>query len=80
MSVTGGIELGDVSGGWGFAGVEVGSILTNIGFRCRRTGHHPPLIFAPGTKFFYPFTTTLIELRLNREPLPLTGKNEVAWF
>jgi pimeloyl-ACP methyl ester carboxylesterase len=33
-----------------------------------------------GTKFFYPFTTTLIELRLNREPLPLTGKNEVCWF
>jgi len=33
-----------------------------------------------GIKFFYPFTTTLIELRLNREPLPLTGKNEVAWF
>jgi hypothetical protein len=23
-----------------------------------------------GIKFFYPFTTTLIELRLNREPLP----------
>jgi hypothetical protein len=33
-----------------------------------------------GIKFFYPFTTTLIELRLNREPLPLTGKNEVCWF
>jgi hypothetical protein len=31
-------------------------------------------------KFFYPFTTTLVEIRLNREPLPLTGKNEVAWF
>ena len=31
-------------------------------------------------KFFYPFTTTLVELKLNREPLPLTGKNEVAWF
>ena len=33
-----------------------------------------------GIKFFYPFTTTLIELRLNREPLPLTGKNEICWF
>jgi hypothetical protein len=33
-----------------------------------------------GIKFFYPFTTTLIEVRLNREPLPPTGKNEVAWF
>ncbi|HCU11165.1 MAG TPA: hypothetical protein DGB72_03460 [Gemmatimonadetes bacterium] len=33
-----------------------------------------------GIKFFYSFTTTLIELRLNREPLPLTGKNEICWF
>jgi len=33
-----------------------------------------------GVKFFFPFTTTLVELRLNREPLPLTGKNEVCWF
>jgi hypothetical protein len=31
-------------------------------------------------KFFYPFTTTLVEVRLNREPLPLAGKNEVCWF
>ena len=31
-------------------------------------------------KFFFPFTTTLVELRLNREPLPLSGRNEVAWF
>lgn len=31
-------------------------------------------------KFFYPFTTTLIELRLNREPLPLTGINFVCRF
>jgi len=33
-----------------------------------------------GIKFFYPFTTTLIELRMNREPLPLIGKNEIVWF
>jgi len=33
-----------------------------------------------GIKFFYPFTTTLVELKLDREPLPLTGKNEVCWF
>jgi hypothetical protein len=34
MSATGGIEAGDVFGRWGgcFAGVEVGSILTNIEF------------------------------------------------
>lgn len=30
--------------------------------------------------FFYPFTTTLLELRLDREPLPLTGSNSVARF
>lgn len=38
------------------------------------------LVDDKGTKFFYPFTTTLVELKLNREPLPLTGKNEVCWF
>ena len=31
-------------------------------------------------KFFYPFTTTLVELRLNREPLPLSGANRIAGF
>ncbi|MFC4809424.1 esterase/lipase family protein [Paenibacillus sp. GCM10023250] len=31
-------------------------------------------------KFFYPFTTTLVELKLNREPLPLTGPNRVCRF
>jgi hypothetical protein len=33
-------------------------------------------------KLFFPFTTTLIELRLNREPMPLdhTGENDVCWF
>ena len=36
----------------------------------------------PAFTFFYPFTTTLIELKLNREPMPLdvTKKNEVCWF
>ncbi len=38
------------------------------------------LVGDKGTKFFYPFTTTLVELKLNREPLPFTGKNEVCWF
>jgi pimeloyl-ACP methyl ester carboxylesterase len=33
-----------------------------------------------GVRFFYPFTTTLVELRLNREPLPLAGVNRVCWF
>jgi hypothetical protein len=31
-------------------------------------------------RFFHPFTTTLIELRLNREPMPLTGVNDLMWF
>jgi hypothetical protein len=33
-----------------------------------------------GVKFFYPFTTTLIELRMNREPLPVTGVNSLCFF
>jgi pimeloyl-ACP methyl ester carboxylesterase len=31
-------------------------------------------------KLFYPFTTTLVEVKVNREPLPLSGKNDVLWF
>ncbi len=31
-------------------------------------------------KFFYPFTTTLIEIVLNREPLPPRSINKVTWF
>jgi len=38
------------------------------------------LIDDTGVQFFYPFTTTLIELTLNREPLPLDGVNQVCWF
>lgn len=30
--------------------------------------------------FFYPFTTTLVEIRLNREPQPPQGRNDVLWF
>jgi hypothetical protein len=33
-----------------------------------------------GVRFFYPFTTTLVEIRINREPLPLVGVNDVLWF
>jgi pimeloyl-ACP methyl ester carboxylesterase len=33
-----------------------------------------------GVQFFHPFTTTLVEVRLNREPLPLSGVNQVCWF
>ena len=31
-------------------------------------------------QFFHPYTTTLVELRLNREPMPLTGVNRIFWF
>ncbi len=36
-----------------------------------------------GTKevsFFWPYTTTLVEIRMNREPMPLEGVNSVFWF
>ncbi|MEO6001478.1 MAG: hypothetical protein ABIN89_31790 [Chitinophagaceae bacterium] len=39
-----------------------------------------PLLKDAAVKFFYPFTTTLIEIILNREPLPFKSKNEIAWF
>lgn len=35
-----------------------------------------------GNRFslFYPFTTTFVEIRLNREPMPPVGRNDVFWF
>lgn len=41
-----------------------------------------PVLVAEGRPFtfFYPFTTTLVEIRLNREPLPTDGKNGVCWL
>ena len=33
-----------------------------------------------GFDLFYPFTTTFVELRVNREPMPMVGKNHVYWF
>jgi len=29
---------------------------------------------------FYPYTTTLLEIKVNREPMPLVGVNNVLWF
>lgn len=37
-------------------------------------------IGAKDVKFFFPYTTTLVELRMNREPMPLSGVNRVFWF
>lgn len=31
-------------------------------------------------RFFFPYTTTLMEVKLNREPMPLGGVNRVFWF
>jgi pimeloyl-ACP methyl ester carboxylesterase len=31
-------------------------------------------------RFFFPFTTTLVQIQLNREPMPLKGRNDVFWF
>ncbi len=39
-----------------------------------------PLFKNADINFFYPFTTTLIEIILNREPLPLRDKNQIAGF
>lgn len=34
-----------------------------------------------GASLFYPFTTTFIEIRLNRDPMPFgVVKNEICWF
>lgn len=30
--------------------------------------------------FFYPYTTTLLEIRMNREPMPIVGPNEIFQF
>jgi pimeloyl-ACP methyl ester carboxylesterase len=32
-----------------------------------------------GTKFFFPYTTTMVEIKLNREPIPL-GKSQICVF
>jgi hypothetical protein len=38
------------------------------------------LLADDGVRFFFPFTTTLVELRLNREPMPPAGVNRVLRF
>jgi hypothetical protein len=39
-----------------------------------------PLLKNEDVRFFYPFTTTLIEIVLNREPLPLRDVNKITQF
>lgn len=58
------------SGNSGYSNAGIGEVNYDV------TG---VLKHANGT-LFYPFTTTLLEIVLNREPLPLTGDNDVCWF
>lgn len=39
-----------------------------------------PVLNDPRTRLFHPFTTTLIEMRINREPVPPVGANRVLWW
>ena len=34
----------------------------------------------PKIQFFYPFTTTLVDIKLNREPQPSVGRNDLLFF
>lgn len=38
------------------------------------------LLNQPRYSFFYPLTTTLLEIRLDREPMPLIGRNRLTRF
>ncbi|WP_162056192.1 esterase/lipase family protein [Pontibacter pamirensis] len=39
-----------------------------------------PMLHETNKKIFYPFTTTLVEITLNREPLPIRNKNDITFF
>jgi hypothetical protein len=39
-----------------------------------------PLLTDDKVQFFFPYTTTLVEIRVNREPMPATGVNKVLRF
>jgi hypothetical protein len=51
-------------------GVEIEQVNLNVS----------SLLGGAAVTLFHPFTTTLLELKLNREPLPLGGVNDVLWF
>ena len=44
--------------------------------------HAPEPVDGPSPAFFAPFTTTLVEIKMNREPMPLdvAERNQIAWF
>jgi hypothetical protein len=64
----------------GYYGYGVGAEKTPAGGKWDAALNISELLTAEGARFFYPFTTTLLEVRLNREPLPLQGPNQVLWF
>jgi len=39
-----------------------------------------PVVKTKTGTLFYPFTTTLIEIILNREPMPLDKVSDVCWI
>lgn len=68
----------------GYAGVGTEKVKLN-GEMYDRSGKWDAQFDLPGevdrgVSFFYPFTTTMVEIRINREPLPLIGVNDVLWF
>lgn len=38
------------------------------------------MLHTDGVRFFFPYTTTLVEIRVNREPMPLTGVSKLFRF
>ncbi len=39
-----------------------------------------PLLRDSEVKFFFPYTTTLVEITINREPLPAAGVSDLLRF
>ena len=56
---------------------DAGLLCTNLRMM---DGKRPVFIDNIAATFFFPYTTTLVEIRMNREPMPLTGINKVLWF
>jgi len=59
---------------------EDGSAMNPEGKWDARISLTPALGKEGGFSLFYPFTTTFVEIRLNREPMPMVGRNDVFWF
>ena len=51
-------------------GMGMGQVIVDLG----------PVVKTKTGTLFYPFTTTLIEIILNREPMPLDKVSDVCWI